>query len=146
MLGRKIRSPFERIPLVSRTEKSYLVMASDAISLSVLRLLSASSGPSQRGLASLHSASLGKINRSSRAPITHGFVESENYWKSSHKLVYSYVLTPAGVARKAELMGPFLARKARESEALRLELGSSKQESDPLAVAARTTSPAMGEQ
>ena len=97
-------------------------MLTDAVSLSVLRLLSVKPNLSQREVATAVGVSLGKANYCLRALITKGLVKTENYRKSSNKRAYLYVLTPAGVVAKADLMRRFLVRKVREYEALRHEI------------------------
>lgn len=94
----------------------------DPTSLSVLRLLDASPHLSQREVASSVGVSLGKANYCLRALIAKGFVKAQHYRKSSNKLAYLYLLTPAGVAVKANLTRQFLARKVKEYEALQLEI------------------------
>jgi EPS-associated MarR family transcriptional regulator len=66
--------------------------------------------------------SLGKANYCLRALIEKGFLKAENYRNSSNKLSYLYVLTPSGMAAKADLTRKFLARKMNEYESLRLEI------------------------
>ena len=105
----------------------------DRTSLSVLRLLAASPHVSQRELASSVGVSLGKANYCLRALIARGFVKAENYRKSSNKLAYLYILTPAGVAAKADLTRQFLARKVKEYEALRQEIEGLERESELVA-------------
>lgn len=98
--------------------------------LDVIRLIDASPRLSQRKLASSLGVSLGKANYCIRALIEKGFVKAENYRSSSNKLGYLYVLTPSGIAAKAELARYFLARKVREYEALRLEIEQLRKESE----------------
>ena len=74
--------------------------------------------------------SLGKANYCIRALIEKGFVKAENYRNSSNKLGYAYLLTPSGIAAKAELTRYFLARKVGEYEALRLEIEQLQKESE----------------
>ena len=106
---------------------------SDPTSLSVLRLLAASPHLSQREVASSVGVSLGKANYCLRALIAKGFVKAENYRKSSNKLAYLYLLTPAGVAAKADLTRRFLARKVIEYEALRQEIEGLERETELVA-------------
>ncbi|MCH7876257.1 MAG: MarR family EPS-associated transcriptional regulator [Gemmatimonadetes bacterium] len=94
----------------------------DETFLGLLRLLAASQQMSQREVASSLGVSLGTANYCLRALITKGLVKAENYRKSSNKLAYLYLLTPAGVAAKADLTRQFLIRKVKEYEALRLEI------------------------
>ena len=66
--------------------------------------------------------SLGKANYLLRALLGKGFVKVLNFRNSSNKRGYAYLLTPEGVAAKAELTRHFLARKIEEYDALRLEI------------------------
>lgn len=102
----------------------------DPTSLDVLRVLADSPRRSQREVALSLGVSLGKVNYCLRALIRKGFVKAENYRKSSNKVAYLYLLTPAGMARKAELTRLFLARKVREYEALRLEIERLERENE----------------
>ena len=108
-------------------------MVNDPTSLSVLRLLATSPHVSQREVASSVGVSLGKANYCLRALIAKGFVKAENYRKSSNKLAYLYLLTPAGVAAKADLTRQFLARKVKEYEVLRQEIEGLERESEVVA-------------
>lgn len=96
----------------------------------MLRLLDGQPELSQRELASTLGVSLGKANYCLRALIEKGFVRAENYRRSSNKLAYLYLLTPSGIAAKADLTRDFLARKVREYEALRLEIEQLQRETD----------------
>lgn len=66
--------------------------------------------------------SLGTANYLLRALLGKGFLKIQNFRSSSNKRGYAYLLTPEGVAAKAELTRHFLARKIEEYEALRLEI------------------------
>ena len=81
-------------------------------------------------MASSLGVSLGKANYCIRALIEKGFVKAENYRNSSNKMGYVYLLTPTGIAAKAELTRYFLARKVGEYEALRLEIEQLQSESE----------------
>ena len=74
--------------------------------------------------------SLGKANYLLRALLGKGFVKVRNFRNSSNKRAYAYLLTPKGVAGKAELTRHFLARKIEEYEALRLEIERLRGESE----------------
>jgi EPS-associated MarR family transcriptional regulator len=73
--------------------------------------------------------SLGKINYCLRALIARGLVKAENFRQSSNRLAYVYLLTPDGIAAKAELTRRFLARRMAEYEALRREIEGLERES-----------------
>lgn len=96
----------------------------------MIRLIAETPRVSQRKVASALGMSLGKANYCIRALIEKGFVKAENYRTSNNKLGYLYVLTPSGMAAKADLAKFFLARKVREYEALRLEIAQLRRESD----------------
>jgi EPS-associated MarR family transcriptional regulator len=77
--------------------------------------------------------SLGKANYLLRALLSKGFVKARNFRNSSNKRGYAYILTPDGVAAKAELTRRFLAWKVEEYNALRLEIERLQLESDGIA-------------
>src|SRR5437763_1476222 len=95
---------------------------SETAQLELLRLLDSTPSVTQREAASALGVSLGKTNYCLRALVAKGLVKAENYRKSDNKLAYAYLLTPSGMAAKAELTKDFLARKVREYEALRAEI------------------------
>jgi len=102
----------------------------DSSLLGVLRLLDASPSRTQREMAHELGMSLGKANYLLRALLGKGFVKVQNFNNSSHKRGYVYLLTPEGVAAKAELTRHFLARKVEEYDALRLEIEKLRVESE----------------
>ena len=95
----------------------------------MLRLLDESPSRSQREVAHELGMSLGKANYVLRALLGKGFVKVQNFRNSQNKRGYAYLLTPEGVAAKAELTRLFLARKIEEYDALRLEIERLKAES-----------------
>lgn len=109
-----------------------LPSANDRAQFELMRLLGATPELSQRELASSLGVSLGKANYCLHALIEKGFVKAGNYRNSNNKLAYFYLLTPSGIAAKAELTRQFLARKVREYEELRLEIERLQRESDGL--------------
>ena len=90
--------------------------------LGLLRLLDASPSRTQREMAHELGVSLGKANYVLRALLSMGFVKIQNFRSSSNKRGYAYLLTPEGVAAKAELTQQFLARKIVEYDTLRTEI------------------------
>ncbi|MFA6130548.1 MAG: MarR family EPS-associated transcriptional regulator [Candidatus Omnitrophota bacterium] len=106
----------------------------DPSQLSVLRLLDESPSRTQREMASELGMSLGKANYVLRALLAKGFVKIQNFKSSANKRGYAYLLTPEGVAAKAELTKHFLARKMEEYDALRLEIERLQAESEDVAV------------
>lgn len=94
----------------------------DSAQLGVLRLLDESPSRSQREVAHALGMSLGKANYVLKALLGKGLVKVQNFRSSKNKRAYAYLLTPDGVAAKAELARHFLARKIEEYDALRLEI------------------------
>jgi MarR family transcriptional regulator, temperature-dependent positive regulator of motility len=90
--------------------------------LRVLRLVEVNPRVSQRELALLLGASLGKTNYCLKALVDRGLIKVQNFRKSDHKLAYTYLLTPTGIAKKADLMRRFLRRKIVEYEVIRQEI------------------------
>jgi MarR family transcriptional regulator, temperature-dependent positive regulator of motility len=104
------------------------VQPTEKAELELLRLIGERSELSQREVASSLGMSLGKANYVLRALIEKGFVKAENYRKSQNKMAYLYLLTPTGIAAKADLTRKFLARKLQEYEELRVEIEQLKEE------------------
>ena len=77
---------------------------------------------SQRQLAELLGVSLGKTNYLLRALVEKGLLKARNFRNSQNKLAYAYLLTPSGLAHKAELTRGYLERKTAEYEALKDEI------------------------
>lgn len=99
----------------------------------VMRLLDQTPDLTQRELAQQLGLSLGGLNYCLKALMEKGWVKVQNFSHSKNKFGYMYLLTPAGIARKAELTGRFLQRKMAEYDALRLEIEALKLESSPFA-------------
>ena len=102
----------------------------DSSILRVLRLLDVSPRLTQRDIAREMGVSLGKANYCLRALIGKGFVKAQNFRNSTNKRAYLYLLTPDGVAAKADLTRHFLARKRQEYDALGLEVERLQRESE----------------
>ena len=98
--------------------------------LGILRLLEASPSRTQRELAQELGISLGKTNYVLQALLRKGLVKARSFRDNPSKRGYAYLLTPKGVAAKAELTRKFLARKIQEYEALRREIERLRLESD----------------
>ncbi len=88
----------------------------------VLRLLDTSPRLTQREMARELGVSLGKTNYCVGALLSKGFVKVQNFRRSSSKRGYVYLLTPKGVAAKADLTRRFLVVKRAQYDALRLEI------------------------
>lgn len=100
----------------------------DESHLKVLRLLEADPGLSQRDLSEALGVSLGKTNYCIRALLDKGLIKMQNFRNSQNKLSYAYLLTPAGIAAKADLTTSFLKIKMQEYEALRQEIEQLRRE------------------
>ncbi|NYI27450.1 EPS-associated MarR family transcriptional regulator [Sulfitobacter geojensis] len=72
--------------------------------------------------------SLGAVNYCLRALVEKGQIKVQNFRASDNKLRYAYILTPRGMAQKAQLTGAFLKRKIAEYEALKAEIEAVKSE------------------
>jgi EPS-associated MarR family transcriptional regulator len=107
--------------LSSETDRSHLEL---------MRLLERERKLSQRQVATSLGMSLGKVNYCLKALIQKGFVKAENYRNSENKLAYFYLLTPSGIAAKAELTRRFLSRKMKEYDELKLEIERLQHESE----------------
>lgn len=77
---------------------------------------------SQRELAEVLGISAGSVHYVLRALIEAGVIKLCHLRDAGDKRRYAYLLTPAGVAEKAEGGRRFLARKVAEFEALREEI------------------------
>lgn len=100
----------------------------DSSLLRVLRLLDASPSRTQRAMATELGMSLGKANYVLRALLAKGFVKVQNFSSNPNKRGYAYLLTPEGVAAKADLTRQYMAMKMREYEELKAEIEKLKQE------------------
>lgn len=96
--------------------------------LKVLRLLEANPDMSQRELADALGISLGKTNYCVRALVDKGLLKMNNFRNSQNKLAYAYLLTPVGIAAKADLTARFLKRRLVEYESLKKEIDDLKRE------------------
>jgi EPS-associated MarR family transcriptional regulator len=94
----------------------------------VLKLLQDNPDLSQRELAERVGVSNGKLHYCMKALIEKGLVKFGNFAHSKHHLGYAYLLTPKGIAQKANMTSDFLKRKLAEYEALRREIAALRQE------------------
>lgn len=81
----------------------------------------------QRNLSEKLGISLGKTNYILKALVEKGIIKLKRFKNSKNKMAYLYVLTPHGIARKAELTRVFLERKIKEYEQLKNEIEELKQ-------------------
>ncbi|MES2361142.1 MAG: MarR family EPS-associated transcriptional regulator [Pseudomonadota bacterium] len=96
--------------------------------LKVLRLLVENPHLNQRELADALGVSLGKTNYCIKALLEKGLIKMQNFRNSQNKLAYAYLLTPLGIAEKANLTARFLRRKLTEYESLNREIELLKRE------------------
>ena len=92
------------------------------IHLKILKHIEANPHISQRQLAQELGVSVGKINYCVQALITKGLVKAGNFNRSSNKMSYLYLLTPAGIEEKASLTVSFLKCKIAEHEKITQEI------------------------
>ena len=88
----------------------------------VLHLLEDDPDLTQRQLAEKLGISLGGVNYCLKALIDLGHIKMNNFSKNPNKSVYLYLLTPQGVAEKANLTSSFLKRKMAEYKSLKKEI------------------------
>lgn len=105
-----------------------MAVVRDEYHLKVLRLLEASPDMSQRDLAEALGVSVGKTNYCVRGLVDKGLLKMNNFRNSQNKLAYAYLLTPAGIAAKADLTARFLKRRLVEYESLKKEIEELKRE------------------
>ena len=96
--------------------------------LKILKHIESNPCISQRQLAQKLGVSLGKTNYCVQALITEGLVKMGNFKRSSHKMSYLYILTPAGIDEKAKLTASFLKRKITEHRKITQEIEQLKRD------------------
>ena len=89
-----------------------------------LRLIGANPTINQRALARAMNLSLGRTNYCVQALLEKGLIQIQRFQDSPRKRAYLYLLTPAGMAHKAEITLRFLQRKRAEYDRLREEIES----------------------
>ena len=87
----------------------------------LLKSLEQDSNLTQRQLSKELGVSLGKVNYCLQSLTQKGFVKINDFKNSKHKIQYSYLLTPKGVAEKTKLTIEFLKVKTKEYEILKKE-------------------------
>jgi len=90
----------------------------------VLHILVEEPEITQRELADKLGISLGGANYCLKALVEIGHIKAGNFSKNPYKSVYLYLLTPKGIAEKANLTAGFLKRKMAEYRALKKEIES----------------------
>lgn len=107
---------------VAQTCSPRLSILQGEMRFKVLHALQQQPDMNQRQLAELLGVSLGKTNYLLRALVEKGLLKARNSRNSRNKLAYAYLLTPSGIAQKAELTRSYLERKTAEFEALKGEI------------------------
>jgi EPS-associated MarR family transcriptional regulator len=77
--------------------------------LKVMRLLQENPDLNQRELANQLGVSVGCVNYCLKALMEKGWVKMKNFIHPKNKFGYVYVLTPIGIAERADLTSKFLA-------------------------------------
>jgi EPS-associated MarR family transcriptional regulator len=108
------------------TSVQYMNTSATETDLRALQLLAQQPKLNQRELASELGVSLGKVNYCLKMLLVKGFLKAQNFKNSKNKLAYAYVLTPAGLAARAELTAEFLQVKLSEYERLGAEIAALK--------------------
>lgn len=90
----------------------------------VLRLLAENPELTQRELSQALGISTGSVHYLLNALLEMGLIKFGNFRASKDKRRYAYILTPQGMAQKAELTRRFLARKLEEYEDLSREIAA----------------------
>lgn len=88
----------------------------------VLSLLRQNPEMSQRELAKAVGVSVGGMHYVLNALIDKGLVKLGNFTAAEDKRRYAYILTPRGIAEKADITKRFLERKMEEYQALHDEI------------------------
>ena len=88
----------------------------------LLKSLEQDANLTQRQLSKELGISLGKVNYCLQSLIQIGLVKVNNFKNSKHKIQYSYLLTPKGVAEKTKLTISFLKVRTKEYEELKKEV------------------------
>ena len=94
----------------------------------VMRLLEENPDLTQRVLAERLGISVGGLNYCLKALMLKGLVKMKNFAYSKNKFGYVYMLTPSGMAEKAEITHRFLRRKIEEYESLKAEIDALRQD------------------
>ena len=90
--------------------------------LRVLHMLQANPDHTQREIAPQLGISTSGLNYCLKALIDKGPVKVHNFNQSKNKFGYIYVLTPQGLAEKAQLNSRFLKGKLAEHDAVQAEI------------------------
>jgi EPS-associated MarR family transcriptional regulator len=125
------KPPFHPVPAATAPAPAHsprITRLQEEMRFKVLHALQQQPDMNQRQLADMLGVSLGKANYVLRALVEKGLLKARNFRNSQNKLAYAYLLTPSGIAQKAELTRGYLERKTAEFEALKGEIERLKAE------------------
>ena len=105
-----------------------MVSNREEVRLRVMQLIEKNPEITQRELSRRLNVSLGSVNFCIRALIERGLVKMGNFYRNRDKSSYVYILTPSGVAEKAEITRKFLKKKRQEFYNLKTEIESLESE------------------
>jgi EPS-associated MarR family transcriptional regulator len=94
----------------------------------VMHILRENPDLTQRELAEKLGISVGGLNYCLKALMEKGMVKMNNFTTSKNKFGYVYMLTPTGLAEKADITHRFLQRKMDEYQELKAEIEAIKRE------------------
>lgn len=92
------------------------------LSIKLIKELEKAPRQTQRALSQSCGVSLGSIHYCLNALVKKGYVKAKNFKNAQNKMAYAYILTPAGINLKKELMLVFLSQKQIEYAALQKEI------------------------
>ncbi len=87
-------------------------------SLELMHILEKNPFITQRQLSEKIGSSIGKVNYCLKGLIDIGFVVTENFSNSNHKLKYAYILTPKGIQQKIIITKRYILKKMKEHDKL----------------------------
>lgn len=103
-------------------------MKNQELEYKVLKWLEKKPNITQRQLAKELGVSLGKAHYLINSLIQVGWVKLGNFRRSDNKMGYIYLLTPVGIAEKANITRRYLVRKETEYQQLKHEIDRLKTE------------------
>lgn len=98
----------------------------------VLRMLQDNPDMTQREIAEKLGISTIGLNYCPKTLIDNGWVKVQNFSQSKNRFGYIYVLSPRGLAEKAQLTGCFLKRRMQEYDMFKAEIEALQNEIDPV--------------
>jgi EPS-associated MarR family transcriptional regulator len=111
----------EYVSISSTLERTMDILSLET-DFKALQVLEKSPTINQRELAAQLGVSLGKANYCIKALLAKGQIKVNNFKNSQNKWAYAYVLTPIGLAAKADLTVQFLQVKLAEYEQLKSDI------------------------